>query len=185
MQAGALITADYCALQRALHARPEGYGGKGRRWAGVVAWLANREGAVSVLDYGCGQGTLSLALRQLAPFGLACREYDPAVPGKDAAPRSADLVVCTDVLEHVEPDRIDDVLTHIRLLAQKAIFAVVSLRSSNKTMDDGRNAHLIVEVADWWRAKVSACGWQLLDVPDLQLPPKVSREKQWIVVARP
>jgi hypothetical protein len=176
------ITDAYRHLQRALHAQPEGYGGKGKRWAPTVAWLARRLAAVSVLDYGCGAGTLGHAL---ALLGVVCRDYDPAVPGKDGRPSFADLVVCTDVLEHVEPDKLPAVLTHLRELARRGLFAVVSLRPSNKTLADGRNAHLIIEPPAWWSAQLTAAGWTIATPDDLPIPRKVSHEKQWIIVARP
>lgn len=176
------ISPAYLAQQRGLHLMPEGYGGKGKRWAPTVAWLARRLGAGSVLDYGCGQATLSGAL---ATLGVHCRDYDPAVPGKDGRPSFADLVVCTDVLEHVEPEKLDAVLTHLRELARRGLFAVVSLRPSNKTLSDGRNAHLLIKPAAWWAARLTAVGWTQMTPADLPLPRKISPDKQWIVVARP
>ena len=79
------------------------------------------------------------------------REYDPAVPGKDAEPQPADLVICTDVLEHIEPDCLNDVLDHIRQVSLKYAFVNVSTRPAVKFLQDGRNAHLIIQPADWWR----------------------------------
>lgn len=176
-----LISPAYRAQQRALHMMPEGYGGKGSRWADTVAGLCRDVGAASVLDYGCGQGSLG---RALAARGIVCREYDPAIPGKDDPPVFADVVVCTDVLEHVERDKIAAVLTHIRQLARKAIFVVVCLRPSNKVLDDGRNAHILLEPKAWWNAAAAAAGWELVET-ELLIPAKVDVNKQWIVVAKP
>jgi hypothetical protein len=175
-----LISPDYLVLQRELHGRPEGYGGKGKRWVDTVEWLANHFAATSVLDYGCGQGTLGKALRAR---GIDCRDYDPAIHGKNDLPAQADLVVCTDVIEHIEPVLLPNVLTHMHALARKALFVVVSLRESNKTMSDGRNAHLIVRSSAWWAEQTSEC-WNVVDMPDLPLPRKISRDKNWIAVVR-
>ena len=38
------------------------------------------------------------------------KEYDPAIPGKDSLPEPADIVVCSDVLEHIEPNYLLNVL---------------------------------------------------------------------------
>jgi 2-polyprenyl-3-methyl-5-hydroxy-6-metoxy-1,4-benzoquinol methylase len=71
-------------------------------------------------------------------------------------------VVCTDVLEHVETVEIlGTVLTHLRQLARKAVLLVVATRPSNKTLADGRNAHLLQHEEAWWRAQVLAAGFTL------------------------
>ncbi|MDP3720782.1 MAG: methyltransferase domain-containing protein [Acidobacteriota bacterium] len=176
-----LISPAYLETQRALHATPRGYGGKGSKWVDVVAALAAQYDAMSVLDYGCGQGTLATAIRAKHP-ALVCREYDPAIPGKNALPSFADLVVSTDVLEHIEPDRLDTVLDHMRSLARKAVFVVVATRLASKTLADGRNAHLIVEPGGWWHARTQARGFTV--IPDVAIRPgKPARE--WVAVLLP
>lgn len=155
-----LISKAYVHEQRLLHARPQGYGGKGNRWATTVRDLLVEFDAWSVLDYGCGSGAL---VKELYANGLGhgrLREYDPAIPGKDDLPSFADLVVCTDVLEHVEPERLDAVIAHLQMLARKAVFVVVTIRPSNKTLSDGRNAHLILASPEWWQARICrVTGW--------------------------
>jgi hypothetical protein len=142
-----LISPSYRALNSALHEGGK-YGRHGDRWADQVRGLIDRYQASSVLDYGCGQGSLGRAL------GPVVREYDPAIAGKDSAPIPADLVICTDVLEHIEPDCLPDVLTHIYALSRTACFVVISTRPAQKFLADGRNAHLIVEGDDFWRERL-------------------------------
>ena len=177
-----LISDDYLAQQKVLHLLPQGYGGKGSRWSDAVVWLAQRFDCHSVLDYGCGEGSLRVAVNRKHPI-LAVREYDPAIEGKDQQPSFADLVVCTDVLEHVEPDKIGNVLRHIGALARKAILLVVALTPSNKLLPDGTNAHILIRPVAWWDAQVEQQGWQRCDAPDL--PAKVTPEKYWVAVVQP
>jgi len=165
IRAAELISPGYRDLQRALHADPRGYGGKGDRWAPAVRDMVARLGATSVLDYGCGAGSLKRALRPLCDSAVRIDEYDVAIPGKDGLPSFADLVVCTDVLEHIEPDRLSMVLTHLHLLARKAVFAVIALRPANKVLADGRNAHLIIESADWWIGVLQAARFDVAPGP--------------------
>lgn len=146
-----LITPEYVALNRELHASRSDYGASSYRWAQQVSALKDELGAKSVLDYGAGKGTLKESLGR--PDWL--REYDPAVPGKDERPAPADLVVCTDVLEHVERGSIDEVLNDLWHLTKRALFLCISTRPSSKKLDDGRNAHLIVEDGAWWKQKLS------------------------------
>lgn len=165
-----LISGKYQAMQRILHAQPRGYGGRGDKWAQVVLVLIDQYAVSSVLDYGCGQGSLRRTVMQHpkreAPAGVRFDEYDPAILGKDALPSFADLVVCTDVLEHIEPDRLDTVLAHLRGLARKAVFAVISLKESNKILADGRNAHLIIRPALWWKKRLEGAGFTIHRAPE-------------------
>lgn len=139
-----LITAEYIALQKDLHSRFNyGYGADVKE---AIAWISD---SGSVLDYGCGQGKLRQAL------GDRVQEYDPAIEGKDGIPYPADYVVCTDVLEHIEPELLDNVLAHIRKLTLKEFFFIIATNPSSKIMADGRQAHLIVEDVEWWQEKLS------------------------------
>lgn len=184
------ISTPYLDLQRELHQRPEGYGGKGKRWVDTVLAICRHFDAWSVLDYGCGQGTLAQALRDQRVSGLRIDEYDPAVKGKSSPPAFADVVTCTDVLEHIEPDRLDAVLAHLQMLTRKAALLVISLEPANKVLADGRNAHLIVKPAAWWQQRVEAAGFAVQPWdPDWPIPRKVLpatvNTKHWIAVVTP
>lgn len=143
-----LISDSYRILNESLHEQGS-YGGKGDKWAGRVIELLDKFEPETVLDYGCGQGALRRALnRDIA-------EYDPAIDGKTEMPAQADLVICTDVMEHIEPEFLDNVLDHLRDLTRIALFAVVCTRPAKKTLADGRNAHLIVEPWSFWEEKLA------------------------------
>lgn len=176
------ISPGYVRLQQELHARPNGYGGKGSKWAPAVAGLIAEFGATSVLDYGCGQGTLVKALRGMVSHAIRLDDYDPAIPGKDGQPEFSDLVVCTDVIEHVEPDRLSHVLAHLHLLARKAVLVVIATRESNKTLSDGRNAHLIIEQGEWWHARMLDAGFMVEPGPP---SPLLKPSREWIAVLTP
>jgi hypothetical protein len=175
-----LISPGYRETQRVMHQDPRGYGEHGDHWAPTVIDLARRFGAFSILDYGAGQGSLGKALRMA---GLHCRDYDPAVPGWDQPPGFADLVVSTDVLEHIEPDRLDAVLAHIRGLARKAVFLVISTRPAQKRLPNGNNAHLIIEGKQWWRARVQRAGFRIRRAP--MIYPAKMPGKCWVAVLKP
>lgn len=61
---------------------------------------------------------------------------------------------CGDVLEHIEPDCIDDVLDDIKRVTQKVAIFVVSTQESKKTLPDGRNAHLLIKPVSWWMERL-------------------------------
>jgi len=139
-----LITASYRELNKQLHESNPLYGSSGIKHIETVTKLAESIGTKSVLDYGCGKGLLGKGL----PFPIW--EYDPAIEGKDELPRPADLVVCTDVLEHIEPELLRPVLTDLARCTQKVGYFIVHTGPAKKTLADGRNAHLIQKGKDWW-----------------------------------
>lgn len=140
------------------------YGTSGSHWAPMVYSLARRHEANTVLDYGCGKGSLFRAIREqfsaqpaplaAIPLPFECLEYDPAIEGKTEKPAHVDVVVCGDVLEHVEPDCLYAVLDDIRDISRKAVMLIVATAPASKTLADGRNAHLIVEPSHWWLPKI-------------------------------
>lgn len=137
------FTPVYEQLQRQLH---EGgsYGISGVKHAARIIDLAKRMGTRSVLDYGCGRRTLSQAM----PFHIT--DYDPFIVECSSEPEVHDLVVCSDVLEHIEPDCLPDVLHHLSSKVGKLIFLDIACRPAKKVLSDGRNAHLIQEQPSWW-----------------------------------
>lgn len=129
--------------------------------------FAKKIGAASVLDYGCGRGTFKKTVEGMDPRPFkSVIEYDPGVPGKDIIPKPADLVVCTDVLEHVEPDLLDNVLKHIYAVGRKGAYLVIARKASNKVLPDGRNSHLIQAGMDFWGPKVEAMGYSKVKLED-------------------
>ena len=140
-----MISEEYRRLNELLHLEEPSYGsGGGLKYAAFVKEAMRRTGSTTVLDYGCGKGSLRKAL------GEFVANYDPAVPEWAEMPSPADLVVCTDVLEHVEPEQLGRVVDHIRSLTLRAAFFVIACREARKTLADGRNAHLIVQPPEWW-----------------------------------
>lgn|GEM_PF-1189977 len=130
------------------------WGADGHSHAPEVRALIERLAPETILDYGCGRGTLAKALHP-----VRVHEYDPGIPGKDGLPKPGDLLVCTDVLEHIEPEKLDGVLRHLHHLTGKAAYLVIALSPAREKLPDGRNAHLIVKPAEWWLAKLGALDW--------------------------
>lgn len=141
-----LISESYREQNAALHQAAPGYGIGGAKWASLVRSLCPDN--QTVLDYGCGKGALAKAL---SPRKIS--EYDPAIPGKDIA-EPADIVVCTEVLEHIEPESIDEVLMHLASLTRQMLLFSVATKKARKTLPDGRNAHLIVQSVEWWKERL-------------------------------
>ena len=64
-------------------------------------------------------------------------------------------MTCTDVLEHIEPDCIDDVLDDLARVTKSVLFATVCVVPAKKKLADGRNAHILLKPFDWWAGKLT------------------------------
>ena len=154
-----LISKKYIEQNMKLHISKRGFGGSGHRWAEIVLSLLKEFKIGDMLDYGCGQSTLHAEMRNNSKnifSKVQYKEYDPCVIGKNICPSMADLVTCTDVLEHVEPELLDNVLQHLFSLTKKVLFLNINIEPANKVLPDGRNAHLIVEDKEWWLNKLKS-----------------------------
>jgi hypothetical protein len=146
-----LISEQYVEQNKSLHGVGN-FGISGYKWAPTVGWIVHHHQIQHVLDYGAGQQTLKNALKSRFTVRIDC--YDPAIPGLSTPPSSAELLTCTDVLEHIEPENIDNVLDHIRAIATRYVFLVIPTGPAAKTLSDGRNAHLIQKPVQWWLPKL-------------------------------
>ncbi len=102
-----------------------------------------------LLDYGCGHNqSLKKNLKPKKAFKY--QAYDPGVPEYSEEPVPAEMVVCIDVLEHIEPECLEEVLDHLESLTEKVLFCTIHTGPAGKVLPDGRNAHLIQKPYDWW-----------------------------------
>lgn len=142
------ISEEYRKLNEQLHNDRPDFGANSARWADKMARLASDWQCKTAVDLGCGKGNLKQALRRISP--LQIENYDPAVPEFSTPPAPADLVICTDVMEHVEPTYLIAFLENARELANVGAFFNIATRPAKKILADGRNAHLIVRDAYFW-----------------------------------
>ena len=149
-----LISKEYVEQNTILHDTKEGYGSTGHQFAKNITLLCRDNKYQSILDYGCGKGLLKSTLEK-NKVNFQISEYDPAISAKNTLPSKTDLVVCFDVLEHVEPEYLDTVLLHIKELAHKCTMLSISNQKSSQTLSDGRNAHLTIEQHPWWSEKLA------------------------------
>ena len=156
-----LISDDYRRQNAEIHAASATWGVTPIETIKLIKHLCEKTKIESILDYGCGKGRLGKV--------LSCvQSYDPAVPEFNLPPKPADLVVCTSVLEHIEPEYLDQTLDELKFLTWKLILLVVAtVEDSKHTLSDGRNAHLIQESFEWWLPKLSS-RWKisLIEVVD-------------------
>lgn len=155
-----LVSEYYLQLLRIKHREFPGWGrgSSGKNFRTTMS-LALADCIDSVLDYGCGKGQLVKDLRATKQF-VRVDGYDPGVrkyetlsPAQRA--EEYDLVVCFDVLEHVEPLYLAGVIEELTGLG-RAVYAEISLRPAFHLLPNGQNAHLIVQPASWWMEQLPA-----------------------------
>jgi hypothetical protein len=170
------ITEEYRELQQELHKNPN-YGVASLQFAPLVANLFKQLKAESISDYGAGKRNLLVGLNQLK-VNPVYRPYDPAFP-EYGDPQSADLVCCIDVLEHIEPELLDNVIAELASITTKFGFFSVHMGPAAKTLADGRNAHLIQKPTSWWLPRLC----QHFDILSLQSH-QIMGNGFWVVVKR-
>lgn len=122
----------------------------------------------SVIDFGAGAGYASAALldagfRVLA-VDIAANALAPPIAARVPlllaslwdlpVALAADWGFCSDVMEHVPPDRVDDVLATIRRTTRRATYFSISLRPDGCGVLIGEALHLTVQPLDWWTARL-------------------------------
>lgn len=146
-----LISDEYRAMQMQMHENPS-YGVASVHFAPIVSKVCNQYDVKELLDWGCGKGRLMENLKVNHSMRIQC--YDPAIPKWSESPEPAEMVACIDVLEHIEPKKLDNVLDDLKRVTKRIGLFTVSTVEAMKTLPDGRNAHLIIESPNWWLPKI-------------------------------
>jgi hypothetical protein len=125
--------------------------------------LIERTGAATILDYGCGKGTLylphALAIEGAGTFdgvvdywnvdSVAC--YDPGYAPFSTLPKEQfDGVVCTDVMEHCPEEDLPWIVAELFSYARRFVYVNVACFPAEKTLPNGENAHCTVRPPEWW-----------------------------------
>lgn len=132
----------------------------------------------SICDFGCGKGNLIETLREnykdilLAGYDPANEKFDNPIDNK-----FFDLLISTDVLEHVEPEYIDETLSFLSTKS-KYIYHKIALSPAKLILPDGRNAHLIQESSEWWRRKFVYLGYNIIE-EDYREFEKFPKQRRW------
>lgn len=152
-----IITEKHKNIYKEIHAKTKF--GKRSKMPDMLGEFIEKTNPSSILDFGCGKGNLVEKLNELYPkksiFG-----FDPANPKFDNFFQKVDLIVSTDVLEHVEPELINETLEEIADNC-KHTYHLISCAPAKLILPDGRNAHLIQETPDWWRQKFINLGFTI------------------------
>ena len=123
------------------------------KFADEIGGIIAANGIHTVLDYGSGQGHQYMPPHSLdKKWDVDVTMYDPAIPGLEELPGGKfDMVLCSDVLEHVPIDDVGLVAQAIFARAGKVVFATVCCRPAKKSLPDGQNVHVTIRPMEWWQ----------------------------------
>jgi hypothetical protein len=109
----------------------------------------------SLIDWGCANGNLLKRAEQDFPSIQELAGYDPGNTDYNVVPAGTyDCLVSCDVIEHFEPELLNESLKLMQSKFQRAAFLIIACYPAKKHLPDGRNAHLIVENCAWWMDRV-------------------------------
>jgi len=119
----------------------------------MVSQIIDKMEVDHLLDYGCGKNlSLTKSLKPEREFKY--QAYDPMVDKFADDPVPAQMVASIDMIEHVEPEYLEDVLDHLEELTEEILFMSIHTGPAKKVLDDGRNAHLTQQPMEWWLPKL-------------------------------
>lgn len=167
-----------------------GWATGGVRHAGIVRELIYLHSIKSVLDFGCGRGTLGNAVMcrdtKAKPPAIEWRDYDPAIEGKhhaDYFKQPVDMIVSTHSLEHIEPDELPRTWAEWRAMSPRLIYAAIPSGPATKTFaGTDRDLHLIQRPPDWWCDQLAQFGFITILEPSYTKAGKLRDETRFVVV---
>lgn len=144
-----------------IHAK-EHYGDSADLHFDIIAREVIRLNPKSVLDFGCGRS--GLAWRFWNDGKRSIHQYDPAIPKFKEEPPECDLVLCTDVMEHILMRDVDRIFEEIKRKSKKVIFTI-SMKPARRKLFDGRNAHVTLLTKTEWIRWIKDSFGQCTEIP--------------------
>lgn len=126
-----------------------------------------------VIDFGCGTGRAGVKLSQagcdVTLMDFTNNSRDPEAQSlpfiqhdlTQTVPIHADYGYCTDVMEHIEPDKVDIVLSNIMAACDSCFFQISTIPDSMGALI-GQDLHLSVHPLEWWEKRFVSLGYAVL-----------------------
>lgn len=129
------------------------YGDTGLNYLEDVLSFIRSTGAIQILDFGAGTGSLAEQLHH--KYNISIDQFDPCYDGKRNIPKNEyDLIITTDVLEHIYEDEIENLFEEMLSLQPKFMYHAISTRKARILLPDNSNCHKTIKSAEWWQAKI-------------------------------
>ncbi len=139
-----------------------------QKWIFTIRNIIIKHKIKSLIDFGCGKAIRYIDICKITDKTTGQKKiyknvadywgirdyvlYDPGVTAFSKFPNSQkDLVICTDVMEHIPAQDTIKLLTEIYELANKAVFFAIEINNvSNKKLSDGRDVHINLKTKEEW-----------------------------------
>jgi SAM-dependent methyltransferase len=155
-----MLTPEYQEQLKNLHNSSKAFGNKSVIPEDITL-LIQKYQVDSILDFGCGKGNMVLALKEKYP-DIKVYGFDPGIESFNNLPENVDMIFSFDVLEHIEPELLDETIVDLAQRTNKVMYHLIACHPAKKNLSDGRNAHLIVENTEWWKQKLqTVLNWKL------------------------
>jgi SAM-dependent methyltransferase len=120
----------------------------------------------TAIDFGCGTGRL---VKAWLAEGVMARGFDLSAeaPDADVLPHvqigclwdfetlvKFEVAVCADVMEHIPPEKVRDVIRCIARACDMCVFKIANFPS----VHEGRELHLTLQPRGWWAEQLSEFG---------------------------
>jgi hypothetical protein len=129
----------------------------------------------SIIDWGCGKARTWEIFRKYLPTLTELLLYDPAKPEYSHYPdKKYDLLICTDVLEHIPAGDIPTTLREMLGFCHAAYFGVPTYLARN-LLPDGSNPHITIKDPVWWQKRFAAAS-------EVQMVPVIATIRQRILL---
>ena len=153
---------DYIKQYELLYKIKKNYGKTSIKLYDMLKKIINDLNISSVLDYGCGKSKLLDLIKKNSKIKIF--KYDPAIKKYSTLTKNKnDLVICTDVLQHVPLYDLDRVLKEIK---SKGIYILFYIKCTNhKTkLPNGTYANCTVYDKKWWLEKLSTYFYNIKEI---------------------
>ena len=143
----------------------------------AMAWIShfNLDEKSFVLDFGCGKGPYVHALRyyEIPAVGIDIAESAIKNPiglankniflENDLQFMKYDLIICYDVMEHLEENQLDSFIQNLKKYSNKYLLcSICFFNDPNYNLD---STHKIMKSRFWWTRKIEEHGFKLLETP--------------------
>ena len=128
---------------------------RGVKWEKLFANMKaySETGAMGIWEFLIFDHNKHQVEAQLLPF----IQHDLTKP----VPVKADYGYCTDVMEHIEPENVDKVLTNIMSAVNDCFFQISTVPDVMGALI-GQDLHLTVKPLEWWEQKFISLGFAVL-----------------------
>lgn len=166
---------QYDALYRSMDYNEPGITGSEDKWRHIVKQVyRSHDNTASVIDVGCGRGFYIRRLKSMGHpvYGIeqseecskkylsdimhsvsTISEFFQFRDSHDLPRFGWDIMICTDVLEHIPEEEVDANIQQISTLSSTAIIGIAN--HTDKDPITGGELHLIQKNSDWWLERLA------------------------------